>query len=163
MAITDHPSSPALAGTIECNIARNIPTEKQPIVSVQPHEWGVLDDGFSQAHRGAFSRIIAADCLWMPEQHENLVRTALWFLPEDPSKGRVWVVAGFHTGRAIVAAFFETAARLGLAVESIYERDVNASSDEEVRRDWTPAREGEGVHNRGRWCVVAILKRATCT
>jgi EEF1A N-terminal glycine/lysine methyltransferase len=75
-------------------------------------------------------------------------------------EGKIWIVAGFHTGRAIVASFFETAVRMGLVVEDIYERDLNASEEEGgIRRDWTPLREGEGPDNRKRWCVIAILKK----
>lgn len=93
---------------------------------------------------------------------------------EGKKEGRVWVVAGFHTGRAIVASFFETAVQLGLEIETIYERDLNSGATstsssntgaeieiagEEVRREWVPVREGEGPENRRRWCVVAVLKR----
>lgn len=82
----------------------------------------------------------------MASQHENLMRTMRWFLDEADPNARVWVVAGFHTGRAIVAGFFETAVRMGMAVERIYERDLNAEAEDggEVRREWKPAREGEG-------------------
>lgn len=111
----------------------------------------------------------------MFHQHSNLVKTLLWFLSsgknsgsqEDEKEGRVWVVGGFHTGRAIVAHFFETAVAMGLEIESIYERDLNATEEEEakeeqgeVRRAWEPVRVGEGPENRRRWCVVAVLKRA---
>lgn len=107
----------------------------------------------------------------MLHQHENLARTLLWFLSDgkgnDIKEGRAWVVAGFHTGRTIVANFFETAVAMGLEIESIYERDLNAGEEEaakaeqgEVRRAWEPVRVGEGPENRRRWCVIAILKRA---
>ena len=81
-----------------------------------------------------------------------------WFLAPG---GKVWVVAGFHTGRAIVAGFFETAVNNGLEIERIYERDLNSGTEDgkEVRRDWVPEREGEGPENRKRWCVVALLRR----
>lgn len=118
----------------------------------------------------------------MRGQHVNLIRTLLWFLTppaaagtgtgttgsasieEDPSLdasgGRVWVVAGFHTGREIVASFFETAVSMGLAIEQIWEMDVNATYEEgEVTRPWRPVRDGEGPENRARWCVVGILSR----
>ena len=80
----------------------------------------------------------------MLHQHENLARTLLWFLSDGKSsesqtelteEGRVWVVAGFHTGRAIVAHFFETAVAMGLEVESIYERDLNAAEEEEASEE----------------------------
>lgn len=73
----------------------------------------------------------------------------------------MWVVAGFHTGRAIVAGFFETVLENGFVVERIFERDLVERLDDggEIRRDWVPFREGEGVENQKRWCVVAVLKR----
>ncbi|TQB72443.1 hypothetical protein MPDQ_006845 [Monascus purpureus] len=158
VTITDHPSSPALSSAIAFNIDHNlsrrhtstdIPTTK---VTIEPHEWGTLDTPFAQANKGTFTRIIAADCLWMRSQHENLVRTMLWFLADNntevgsqangssstKTKARVWIAAGFHTGRAIVASFFDTAVRMGLVIESIYERDLNSMAPDggEVRRDW---------------------------
>ncbi|KKA18123.1 Nicotinamide N-methyltransferase [Rasamsonia emersonii CBS 393.64] len=147
VAITDHPSSPAFTGAIDFNIAANVHPPLRDRISAHPHEWGVLTDSFAQENRGRFSRIIAADCLWIKGQHENLVKTILWFLtppaaaangqeqnqeqgPTD-AEGKVWIVAGFHTGRAIVASFFETAQRMGLEIEDIYERDLNASEADE--------------------------------
>ncbi|RJE21217.1 putative methyltransferase [Aspergillus sclerotialis] len=162
VTITDHPSSPAFSGAIEFNTSHNIPKSSSTSVSIEPHEWGQLDTPFALSRKGSYTRIIAADCFWMSSQHENLVRTMLWFLDENPSS-RVWVIAGFHTGREIVAGFFETAAKMGLEVERIYERDLvgDAESDkgQEVRREWVPKREDEGPENRRRWCVVAFLKR----
>ncbi|OJD17779.1 hypothetical protein AJ78_02131 [Emergomyces pasteurianus Ep9510] len=196
VAITDHPSSPALYGAIQTNVATNIPEHLQSKISIHTHEWGVLgpDESnenevqspqkleslrFTRENQGSFTRIIAADCLWMREQHENLVQSILWFLApppllppsSSPSPSRVnggdglaggiaWVVAGFHTGREIVASFFETAMSMGLVVERIWERDVNATYEEgEVTREWMPVRPGEGPENRARWCVVAFLKK----
>ncbi|PYH43910.1 putative nicotinamide N-methyltransferase [Aspergillus saccharolyticus JOP 1030-1] len=162
VTITDHPSSPALSGTIVWNMKRNIPATNACAVSIQPHEWGVLSsNSWAVANKGHFTRIIAADCLWMRSQHENLVRTMKWFLAPE---GRVWVVAGFHTGRAILVEFLKVVSEMGLAVEVIYERDQNTSYAEgghEVRRDWVEVRDGEGPENRMRWCVVARLKHAS--
>lgn len=173
VTITDHPSSPAFLGAIDHNIIKNVPASLRPNINSAPHEWGVLEnDEFAQKNKGGFTRIIAADCLWMLHQHENLARTLLWFLSDGKGsdikeEGRAWVVAGFHTGRAIVANFFETAVAMGLEIESIYERDLNAGEEAEakeehgeVRRAWEPVRVGEGPENRRRWCVIAVLKRA---
>ncbi|EQL28621.1 hypothetical protein RJZ56_006213 [Blastomyces dermatitidis] len=192
VTITDHPSSPALYGAIQANVTNNIPEHLQSRISIQPHEWGVLglDEASSQENKAqapqkqtalkftvenqaSFTRIIAADCLWMRDQHENLVRSLLWFLAPPASSpssspssspdvnGAVaWVVAGFHTGREIVASFFETAVAMGLVVEKIWERDVNATSEEgEVTREWMSVRPEEGPENRARWCVVAFLRK----
>ncbi|KAJ5130349.1 uncharacterized protein N7515_006388 [Penicillium bovifimosum] len=158
---TDHPSSPALTGAITFNIEYNLKKRTPSVtgnVSMQPHEWGVLSDDFSVANKGAFSRIVAADCFWMPSQHENLARTMQWFLAPG---GKVWVVAGFHTGRAIVAGFFETVLENGFVVERIFERDLVSRREDggEVRREWAAVREGEGRENQKRWCVIAVLRR----
>ncbi|KAK2793276.1 hypothetical protein FQN50_010016 [Emmonsiellopsis sp. PD_5] len=185
VTITDHPSSPALYGAIQQNITNNIPAHIRSRISIQPHEWGVLSPApqdvgeiegggqtravqFAVENKASFTRVIAADCLWMRDQHENLARSLLWFLaPPCPAAikgggggGVAWVVAGFHTGREIVASFFETAVAMGLVVERIWERDVNATSEEgEVTREWMAVRPGEGPENRARWCVVAFLRR----
>ncbi|KAE8348098.1 hypothetical protein BDV28DRAFT_113356 [Aspergillus coremiiformis] len=160
VTITDHPSSPAFAGAIAFNVGHNIrKTSSKTDVIIKPHEWGTLEsDPWAVEKKGTFTRIIAADCYWMRSQHENLVKTMEWFLAPG---GKIWVVTGFHTGRAIVTRFFETAVDGGLEIERIHERDLNSMTEDgqEVRRDWVPEREGEGPENRKRWCVVALLKR----
>ena len=112
------------------------------------------------------------------------MRTMLWFLADAPPHKpadtntktnagmnknildkdipRIWIVAGFHTGRSIVAGFFETAVHMGLRIERIYERDLNSATEDEkeVRREWVPVRAGEGPENRRRWCVVAVLVKS---
>ncbi|KAL3474185.1 hypothetical protein BJX99DRAFT_183760 [Aspergillus californicus] len=160
VTITDHPSSPALleGGAVLSNIKYNIHPSSTCKINIRPHEWGTLgDDPWALETKSAYTRIIAADCYWMPSQHENLARTMKWFLAPG---GAIWVVAAFHTGRPIVAGFFETAVKMGLSIETIFERDLNSSTDdgEEVRREWVSEREGEGLENRRRWCVVAVLR-----
>jgi hypothetical protein len=63
----------------------------------------------SEAQPGKFDRIIVADCLWMPSQHENLTKTILTYLKPDSPSSCALVVAGFHTGREVVRSFFEVA------------------------------------------------------
>lgn len=81
----------------------------------------------------------------------------LHFLSTD-GEGRVFAVAGFHTGRAKLAGFFDVAVAEGLEVEEIYEEN----SDGE-RREWVKERDGglEDTNERKRWLVIAILKRKT--
>lgn len=158
---TDHPSSPALKGAIQFNMDHNL-TNRSPrppsTIGIEPHEWGVLNDPFSLKNKGAFTRIIAADCYWMQGQHENITRSMQWFLAPG---GHVWVVAGLHTGRKIVAEFFETAIKNGFKIDRIFERDVISHNEDgsEIRREWMPERADEGPENRRRWCVVSVLKR----
>lgn len=85
----------------------------------------------------------------------------LHFLSWD-SRARVWVVAGFHTGRGCVEGFLEEAGKAGLDVERVFERDVEGNV-----RAWRRMEEGEGVGEGqreslgelGKWLVVAVLKR----
>jgi len=100
----------------------------------------------------------------------NLVRSILHFLGptrhEDvaggegaaPNTPKAYVVAGFHTGRAIVADFFAIAAEAGLICgkgEEMYELDVKSSE----KRVWEAVRQGESKEEARRWVVVAVLAR----
>lgn len=157
VTITDHPASPALtSGTIQENVKSLIPEAQQSNVTVVPHEWGVLDTPFALENKHAFTRLIVADCLWMRWVHEQLLDTIDWFLGEGEDSW-AWVVAGFHTGREIVADFYETAEKRGFMVEKLWERDLG--SEDRILREWTPKRMGESLENRRRWCTVGILKR----
>ena len=133
----------------------SINLSSQGSINVYSHKWGCLTDQPAQSHEKYFTRIIAADCLWMLGEHENLVQSMLHFLSCDED-ARVWVIAGFHSGRANVAAFFDTAAEMGLGISQIYERDVNGAE-----RAWKRERDGghEDVTERKRWLVIAILQR----
>jgi hypothetical protein len=96
----------------------------------------------------------------MPYEHENLARSMLHFLSESPD-ARVHVIAGFHTGRAKMAGFFEeTVPEVGLEVEDIFE--INA---EGARRAWAKERDGgrEDIGERKKWLVVARLRRRNPT
>ena len=154
VVLSDYPAQEVLVN-LRANVQRNVSTrakDKVAEIRVQGHEWGVLDDDFSKAEKGGFGRILAADCLWMPWQHENLLRSISWFLAEG---GRAWVVAGFHTGRAKMRGFFEDEAvrAAGLEVERIWERNA-----EGAEREWVTDRGVEDITLRKRWLVIAVLK-----
>jgi EEF1A N-terminal glycine/lysine methyltransferase len=156
VVVSDYPAKEVLANitsNIKCNVfSRREKGEELGQIEVQGHEWGVLNDSFAVENKGKFSRILVADCLWMPWQHDNLRRSIAWFLSEE---GRAWVVAGFHTGREKMRGFFKEGACRGdgLEVERIWERDA-----EGVERGWVENRGREP--ERKRWLVVAVLKKA---
>ncbi|PIG85573.1 hypothetical protein AARAC_007345 [Aspergillus arachidicola] len=135
---TDHPASPALSGPIASNMSANLPDPCAADVSIYPHEWGVFTDPFAQQNKGAFTRIIAADCFWQKSQHKS--SRARW-------RGSLLlaVECGWYLSR--------------IWIEVVFERDLMAyiESGVEVRREWMPFREGEEEHWR-RWCVIAVLK-----
>ncbi|KAM4064813.1 lysine methyltransferase [Hirsutella rhossiliensis] len=156
ITVTDYPS-PAILDTLRANMARNLPpssTTTAPVL-VHGHAWGRLDDAFSRAHRHAYDRVLACDTLWMPGQHANLHRSIAHFLRPAAAGARCYVVAGFHTGRDPVRAFFAPAALAAarLALDAIWERDCVGRS-----RPWDGHRD-EDVGVRKRWLVVAVLKR----
>ncbi|KAF1816751.1 nicotinamide N-methyltransferas-like protein [Eremomyces bilateralis CBS 781.70] len=155
VTISDYPSD-TLLKNIQANVERNIPPSLQSRVSVQPHLWGDFTTPFAERSRG-FDRIIAADCLWIHASHKALAESMAYFLSDHPSAS-VCVVAGFHTGRKIVASFFDLGSSsilrpVGLDIDEIYELDVDGN-----RRHWDPERE-EDITERKRWLVLARLRR----
>lgn len=173
VVLTDYPAREILRN-IGDNVARNVQGKVREgralRASVVGHEWGVVGDdagaavdgdGVGEAavadlvqQRGAFDRVLVADCLWMPWAHRALMRSICWFMSEQG--GRAWVVAGFHSGRAKMATFFDATvlAEEGLEIEMIWERDA-----EEKERSWSADRGVEDVTARKRWLVIAVLKR----
>ncbi len=154
VVLSDYPSQAILANA-KVNAERNVSKELQQKLTVRGHEWGVLTDDFSKAYSNHFSRILCADCLWMDGEHYNLAQSMEHFLSHGDD-ARVWVIAGFHTGRAKLTSFFDIAAQAGLETEYIWERDADGNE-----RDWVRERDGgqEDATGRNKWLVIAILKR----
>lgn len=159
VVISDYPA-PEILSNIRSNVKKNIEDKREKIgaqiadVRVEGHEWGILTDDFSVSNKEGFEKILVADCLWMPWQHLNLLKSIRWFLK---SEGRAWVVAGFHTGREKMRGFYDENAlkEAGLEIERIWERNADGSE-----REWVMDRGIEDVTVRKRWLVVAILKRS---
>jgi len=154
--ISDYPA-PEVLGNIRDNVERNVlsRTDKSGLgeVRVEGHEWGVLDDSFSKENKESFEKVLVADCLWMPWQHLNLLKSIRWFLSV---RGKAWVVAGFHTGRAKMKGFYEESVlrEADLEIEMIWERNA-----EGTEREWVFDRGIEDVTERKRWLVIGILRR----
>lgn len=155
VVITDYPAPPIL-DTLKANVAKNIPATLQSRVTVQGHEWGSTSTAFESSQAHTYTRILAADCFWMPGEHENLAKSMIHFLTDTPD-ARVYCIAGFHTGRAKVAPFFEEVVpEQGLEIEEIYEMDADGQ-----RRPWEKERDGglENMGERKKWLIVARLRR----
>jgi nicotinamide N-methyltransferase len=153
VTITDYPA-PAILQTLSENVNKNIPPALKPKVTVEPHKWGDLSTPFAISKRGHYTQILAADTLWMSMQHTNLAQSMLHFLSPTP-EARIFVIAGFHTGRARMAPFFEeTVEEEGLEVEEIFEMDANGR-----RREWKPDAPEELIGERKKWLAVARIKR----
>lgn len=161
VVISDYPTAEILEN-IRSNISRNIKNSKAEAIG---HEWGQVggaiadnsqptpEETFATTHQASFDRVLVADCLWMPWTHKALMESINWFMAPT---GRALVVAGFHSGRAKMAGFFDEAAlwEEGLCVESIWERNA-----EGIEREWAADRGVEDVTGRKRWLACAVLKK----
>ncbi|KAF2477062.1 uncharacterized protein BDR25DRAFT_370992 [Lindgomyces ingoldianus] len=157
VAITDYPI-PAILDAIQGNVCKNIEASLWPLVSIGGHKWGCLDTPFAKDNAHGYTRILAADCLWVTNEHKDLVRSMLHFLSPSPD-ARIFCIAGFHTGRTKVAMFFEEVVpESGLEIEELLEMDVDGK-----RREWRRERDGgtEHIGERNKWLVVARLKQST--
>lgn len=159
VVMTDYPA-PRVITNLRENAGRNVKADFSPLsslaqVEIEGHAWGELSTPLAEKNHHAFERMFVCDCLWMPWQHDNLLKSIEWFLKDD-SEARCWVVAGFHSGRPAMRQFFQEdkLGAAGLKVEHIWERDV-----EGVEREWSWDRGIEDPGERKRWLTIAILKR----
>ncbi|KAI9653759.1 MAG: hypothetical protein M1821_006954 [Bathelium mastoideum] len=160
--LSDHPS--ASTAHLEHNLSTNIPPHLRRRISYTAHIWGDFYTSprsyfppsqastFSINHPHRYTRVLAADTYWRPGQHANLARSMLHFLALE-ERARVLMTAGFHTGRRVLASWFETAEKEGLEVEEVWEEDGDGRG-----REWRVERE-EGFEEEKRWMVVAVMKR----
>ncbi|KIW06330.1 uncharacterized protein PV09_02793 [Verruconis gallopava] len=153
VAITDYPAE-SILNTLRTNVSKAVPENVRGAVVVAGHKWGDVASPFAASHRGRFTHVLAADTLWLASEHDALVCSMLHFLAPHPA-ARIHVIAGFHTGRAKLAAFFEDAVpNAGLEIERIFEMDADGR-----RRPWQPGAPDEPVGERKKWLVVASLRR----
>ncbi len=84
-------------------------------------------------------------------------------LARTPS-ARAHLVAGLHTGRYTLDAFFRAARAAGLVVVEATEREVSGGEKDARRREWDVGRqpatggEDEDERERRRWIVWSVLK-----
>jgi hypothetical protein len=148
VTLTDYPSPP-LIDNLRLNALRNLSDPLPAGVAVEPHLWGELESDFAASGKHRYTRILAADTLWMSFQHTNLVASMAHFL-ERTQAARVLIVAKFHTGREPVEEFFVIASSAGLEVKEIWE--MNWDGD---RREWMER--PEMLLEAKAWFVVAEL------
>lgn len=136
------------------NVDENIKERDACKPKIQGHIWGMLDNEFSRLYAGHFGRILVADCLWMPEEHQSLARSIRHFLSVSVH-ACAYVIAGFHSGRDRMASFFEAVEEEQLKVDNICEIDVYGKL-----RLWEKDRGDENVLERKRWLAVALIRHS---
>lgn len=135
--ISDYPALEILA-TIQNNV--DINDMSQPSIykpQVYGHEWGKVSGYFVMTHRHHSTQALALDCLWVPWEHQNLVKSMSYFLPSEIANARIIVIVGYHTGKQNVVLFFDFLHDEDLEIESIEEIDVEGD-----KRPWVKERDG---------------------
>ena len=157
---SDYPEE-SLLSTLQSNIQGNWESTHQR-ASVVGHQWGESTNELLIGFPDGFTRVIAADTLWMEDQHRNLLQSICNVLSKKET-ARVYICAGYHTGRRTVSKFFTTAGNeFGLvpdhqfAHSGIWEYGV-----ENTTRPWadTMSLEEDDIVKRKKWVVVAVLCR----
>lgn len=93
VCITGHPSPPALTnGAIQGNVEASLKLVRRRGFNLQ----------LSKCTH--YSKVVVADCLWIPSQHSDFIDPIAQFLPKS-SGTYPSVVPGFPTEREIVADF----------------------------------------------------------
>lgn len=148
-----------LIDTLRGNVTLNNAAQNCTVV---PHAWGTDPSALLPPPADI---VLAADTLWDPAQHAALLRTICAVLARTPA-ARAHLVAGLHTGKYTLDAFFRAARVAGLVVVEATEREVvSASGDKDAgRREWDVGRrlaaggEDEDERERRRWIVWSVLK-----
>ena len=100
---------------------------------------------------------------WDQWAHLDLAKSVSLLLARRPT-ARFHLIAGFHTGRATLARFFERIEAKGLEIERIVEAEVKGGTIEQYgwsgrQRPWQSREdEPEPIEQRNRWLVRATLK-----
>jgi nicotinamide N-methyltransferase len=102
---TDYPDSELIA-----KLAKNMSDNCTKQFRVEGHIWGEKFDA------DFFDVILMADTLWMKEQHPNLYKDLQNLLAP---KGKVYGVAGLHSGRENFDAFFQFADEFGFKIVEV--------------------------------------------
>jgi hypothetical protein len=106
---------------------------------------------------GAYDLIVAADVLWLTEQHDNLLYCLKRHLRQSPASS-VFLVCGLHTGRAVIRRFLGAAISAGFEIRLCRENRFIPFRDGEVAtREWVEVRESETNADRSFWTVEVIL------
>lgn len=121
IVITDYDER-ALTDQLRANLKANTHQGTTCKVNVQGYIWGtnpvdILDllPCSRDEPEPKFDVIFLADCLWDPLSHDPLLHSVTQSLARTPS-GRVYVIAGLHTGRGTIAAFIRRARQKGLCL-----------------------------------------------
>ncbi|CEH14538.1 Predicted methyltransferase [Ceraceosorus bombacis] len=123
VTVTDYPSAPVLSA-LQASVRK-----EGTQIKVRGLEWGNEEAEsrlLSETSQRGFDVILAADTLWLTDQHPLLLHTFRRLL--KPEKNAVILLAfGFHTGPFTALKFLELAAEAGLVVGRMKEEEQESS------------------------------------
>ncbi|PWN41123.1 hypothetical protein IE81DRAFT_324845 [Ceraceosorus guamensis] len=123
VTVTDYPSAPVLSA-LQASVRK-----EGTHIEVRGLEWGNEEAEsrlFSETSGTGFDVILAADTLWLTDQHPLLLQTFRRLLKRE--KNAVILLAfGFHTGPFAALKFLKLAAEAGLVVGRMKEEEQESS------------------------------------
>lgn len=165
--VTDYPQ-PGIMDAIRKNVKANLNEEEQSRVSISSLDWTdeVALQAMSARHPRGFTRILAADTLWMAHLNASQLKVMTSLL-SPAAHSKIIIVAGLHTGRHVIRSFLDMALEAGLEIERAEELDRREEG--ELGIDWKAIvlRGGGGggceVHEgieaeRRRWLAFIVLR-----
>lgn len=163
MTLSDYPD-PDILSTLCANRDYNFGAESADKISVWGHAWGscrstpsVADEKSGEFPKQQFDLIIAADVLWMGEQHSNLIHCLHHHLRPSP-RSAIFIVCGLHTGRIVVLRFLEAARASGLEVRMLREtRFIPLQGETTTWREWKDERDKESRTEMAFWAAEMVL------
>jgi EEF1A N-terminal glycine/lysine methyltransferase len=157
VTLSDYPDESVLA-TLEENVKIN--NIHMASVRVVGHAWG---DSISAL--GTHDIVLAADTIWNSDMHLPFCQTLSGVLRRS-EYARIYLVAGLHSGRWTIHAFLNKLELFGLVTESLVERKVDGTFDDEeihippTEREWRVERDGEEESELRNWVVWIVVKWA---
>ncbi|BGP39121.1 hypothetical protein JCM10450v2_003075 [Rhodotorula kratochvilovae] len=162
VALTDYDQADSLGDTARA-ACEALPFALHPRVHVHPHTWGTSVAPLLRLSP-SFDILLLADCVWSPSLHAPLASSLGALLRACPH-AMVHFSAGFHTGRAVVAAFLRAAAEEGVVPRKAREwREVSVEGETRAW-DWARVQRVEAgkeeaeerQEERNRWTLYGTL------
>ena len=160
VVLSDYPDE-ELITALNQNVTANISNGSSHVI---PYDWttGDITPFHALLEDDGFDLIIAADTLWNVDLHDVFLQSLESLLRHDPgdiSTPSIHLIAGLHTGRWAIQAFFDAVDnRRRFRFHRVVEVRANPGNGEIIdERNWEVEREGEGESDRRAWVVSITM------
>lgn len=164
MVLSDY-DDPLLTGNLQKNISLAFPSAPPLHITCFPHIWGTPIPPFIDG----FDLVLLADTLYSSSTHVALLDSLSKLLAPGNPDAMIHIVAGLHTGRAVVRAFLDKAFERGFEMAGSeldgWEEWRCDEGGKGERREWGWDLESDRIGNaeediaeRNRWVVRGSLR-----